>query len=163
MGVVVTVQLQLVLCLPRDALSVSLVRRILDSSLAHLGVTPSCREDVGLAVSEACANVIRHAAHGDAYDVTVRLDPDALVIEIADTGPGLDADPGSAGITDWTGEAGRGLHIIRAVTDSMELLPRSPRGLILRLSKTIAWQPDAAGLRRETAARTSDPSLSDAL
>jgi anti-sigma regulatory factor (Ser/Thr protein kinase) len=47
-----------------------------------------CREEIALAVTEACTNVVAHARSSDRYDVTVRTTDGLCVIEAADTGPG---------------------------------------------------------------------------
>ena len=47
--------------LPVDAQSVPLVRGLLRQALQHLGVVSDGIDDVLLALTEACANVVRHA------------------------------------------------------------------------------------------------------
>jgi len=61
------VELKMVLYLPRDAASVPVSRQVLDGCLETLGVTPDTRTDIALALFEACANVIQHAAPADEY------------------------------------------------------------------------------------------------
>jgi anti-sigma regulatory factor (Ser/Thr protein kinase) len=63
------VQIKMVLFLPRDAASVPVSRQVLDRCLETLGVAPDTRNDIALALSEACANVILHAGPGDEYEV----------------------------------------------------------------------------------------------
>ena len=45
--------------LPRDVVTVPLVRTICRDAMNRLGVTPDCQGDVALALTEACANVAR--------------------------------------------------------------------------------------------------------
>ncbi len=66
-------EVQIVLCLPRDAATANLSRQVLDASLEVLGVATDTRADVSLALSEACANVIMHASDSDEYEVRVRV------------------------------------------------------------------------------------------
>ena len=54
-------EVKVVLYLPRDAASVPVSRQVLDGCLQTLGVTPDTRADIASALSEACANVIKHA------------------------------------------------------------------------------------------------------
>jgi anti-sigma regulatory factor (Ser/Thr protein kinase) len=62
------------------------------------------------------------------------------VIEVADTGIGLDLDRIPTGRPAPTAESGRGLHVIRACTDGMELRARRPHGLTVRMVKVLAWK-----------------------
>lgn len=137
----------LVLRLPRDATSVPLTRRILDTALASLGVTEDCRADVRLALSEACTNVIRHAEPSQNYQVQVGFDEKSCIIEVTDDGPGIDdaaslelADP--APIPSPLDESGRGLRIIALVADEVEVRRRRPKGTLLRFVKRLSWIQD---------------------
>ena len=49
------------LVFPRESLSVPVMRRVLGDTLTRLGVDESCINDLLLAVTEACTNVLRHA------------------------------------------------------------------------------------------------------
>lgn len=62
-------KIELALCLPRDVETVALVRDVSIDALARLGITPGCLEDVRLALSEACTNVIEHSGAEDEYEV----------------------------------------------------------------------------------------------
>jgi serine/threonine-protein kinase RsbW len=53
------------LALPRDELSIPVVRRILDRSMEVLGVEPEDRSDITLAITDCCTNVLDHAQAGD--------------------------------------------------------------------------------------------------
>jgi serine/threonine-protein kinase RsbW len=140
-------QVRLALSLPReDTAVVAVVRRIVDTALAALGVTQECRGDIALALTESCANAVSHAKVGDDYHVTVSTHADRCVIEVADTGIGLDLDRIPAEPPEPTAVSGRGLHIIRACTDEMELRAVRPHGLAIRMVKMLAW--DRTHLRR---------------
>ena len=60
-------EIRFTLQLPRDALSVPVVRRVLNSSMRTLGVAEDCLTDIEIALTEACTNVLDHAAAGDEY------------------------------------------------------------------------------------------------
>ncbi|MFD0854750.1 ATP-binding protein, partial [Actinomadura adrarensis] len=49
------------LALPREALSIPVIRRVLGEALRGLGVSEDCVADILVATSEACTNVIQHA------------------------------------------------------------------------------------------------------
>jgi serine/threonine-protein kinase RsbW len=110
-----------------------------DGVLSEAGVDAECRDDLQLAVAEACANVVGHAGGGD-FDVRLTIGDGRCVVEVADCGPGLGTrSPSELALPeDREAEAGRGLAIIRAVTDGLELQPRDPHGLTVRLTKILA-------------------------
>jgi serine/threonine-protein kinase RsbW len=146
------VHVRLTLHLPRDPGTVAMIRRVLDSALALLAVAEDCRDDITLALSEACTNAINHAQVGDAYDVVVAVHADVCVFEVIDTGVGLRPDHLDRGsLPDLVSEHGRGLVVIRTCTDSLELRPVHPHGLAVRMSKTLTRsrrRRRAAGGRR---------------
>lgn len=154
------VEIKMVLYLPRDAVSVPVSRQVLDSCLETLGVIPNTRADIALALSEACANVIQHAGRGEEYEVQVSAKNRRCVIEVVNAGsqdgdPGLDGrgfdeeqsdgfalvdDPVSA-----IGEHGRGLKIIDAVADNLQLTGNRRQGTTVHFEKTLEWLPGATG------------------
>jgi serine/threonine-protein kinase RsbW len=148
------VEIKLVLWLPRDAVSVPVSRQVLDSCLETLGVTPDTRADIALALSEACANVVLHAGAGEEYEVQVSTRDRRCVIEVVNTG-GRDGEPAPASVVGAfladdpvpvTAEHGRGLQIIDAVADNLELTSTGRRGTTVHFEKKLEWLPGAAGL-----------------
>ncbi len=82
--------------LKRDLASVPLARRILLGTMESAGVDPQISYDLGVALTEACANAVEHAAGGrvdDGFQVTASIEGDRLRIEVTDSGPGLPAAP----------------------------------------------------------------------
>jgi serine/threonine-protein kinase RsbW len=163
-------EIKMVLFLPRDSLSVPVSRQVLDSCLATLGVTPDTRADIALALSEACANVIRHAGPGEEYEVQVSAKDRRCTIEVVnagsrDGGPGLDGGTAAVRYRDGRGSAeeqpdgfaladdpvsairehGRGLKIIDAVADNLQLTGNQRHGTTVHFEKTLEWLPGAAG------------------
>ncbi|MEU6783737.1 ATP-binding protein [Nonomuraea angiospora] len=130
--------------LPRDAASVPLIRQMLDGTLRSLGVDPQIRDDIELMLTEACSNVIRHAAASDDYTVSTSILDDRCVIRVVDNGDGFDAnkiidpDPGA--------EHGRGLLIMRALADDIRFVNRHEHGAVVCLEKRLRYAPGAAGL-----------------
>jgi len=146
-------EFKMVLFLPRDAVSVPVCRQVLDSCLATLGVTLDTRADIALALSEACANVIQHAGPGEEYEVRVITVNRQCTIEVVNTGspdglPGEEGPDGFALTTDpvpVTAEHGRGLKIIDAVVDNLQLSSNERKGTVVHFEKTLEWLPGAAG------------------
>jgi serine/threonine-protein kinase RsbW len=128
-------EVTLTLSLPRERQTVTLTRRVLDAALALFSVSKECRSDIELAVGEACANAVEHAAVGAEYRVTVSIHEDRCVIDVVDDGIGVEtAETPEVGPDD---EAGRGLRIIRALADVVELRRGNPRGVALRIVKRL--------------------------
>ena len=104
------------LTLPARPENVAVVRHVLGALSDVLGLPPVVSDDLRLAVTEACTNVVRHA-YGDGdgnIDVVVRPKGDALEVIVADTGGGQGPSGDTAG-------PGLGLPLIAAVTDSFEI------------------------------------------
>jgi len=146
-------EIQMALYLPRDAVSVPVTRHVLDRCMETLGVTSDARADIALALSEACANVIQHAARGAEYEVRVGVRNCQCVIEVVSAGSrggghGGEQLAGLAvvnGPVPATAEHGRGLKIIDAVADNVQLRPNERRGATVHFEKTLDWLPDAPG------------------
>jgi serine/threonine-protein kinase RsbW len=152
------VEVNVGLLLPRDVASVPVTRQVLDSCLERLGVMPETRADIALALSEACANVIRHAGPGEEYEVIATTRDGRCVIEVVDTGhhdgAKLTPEDQSAVISeqDTSGhgtsehgmsEHGRGLKIIDAVTDELSLTGTDRAGTTVHFEKVLNWIPGA--------------------
>ncbi|GIH29576.1 hypothetical protein Aph01nite_78860 [Acrocarpospora phusangensis] len=129
------------LALPRDAIGIPMVRRVLGDALRSLGVTEECVSDLLLATSEACANAVRHGGPATRYQVQAAIDDWRCELRIMDRGRGLTAIPQQypAGET----ENGRGIMIMQSVVDeiSFDITPGS--GTTVRLSKELDWDEDA--------------------
>lgn len=132
-------KLSLVLCLPRDAETVRVTRSVLDASLAALQVSADIRGDIILALGEACANVIEHADTSDEYEVRVQLTNSRCVVEVVDTGRGFDSASLHQARTEQlaTAEHGRGLQIIDALAENLQITSRPLEGAMIRFEKPL--------------------------
>ena len=86
--------------------------------------------DLKLALTEACSNSVRHAyrdGREGIVEIVYDLQPDRLVIEVSDDGPGFDYVE-SEGEDRGLSEGGLGLAIIRSLSDEFELGGRQPEG-----------------------------------
>lgn len=127
------------LTIPAKAEYITLVRLAL-SGLA--GLRPFSEEvlgDLKLAVTEACTNSVRHG-YGDGegqVEIVYELRADRLVVEVADDGPGFDAE-GARPLEENLAEGGLGIAIIKAVSDEFESGRRAEgRGSRLRFAKLL--------------------------
>jgi serine/threonine-protein kinase RsbW len=130
-------EIRLTLSLPRDRSTVPLTRRVLDAALGVFAVTRDCRDDIGLAVGEACANAVQHADLGADYQVTVTIHEDRCVIDVVDEGIGMDATTDADAHAAIDAESGRGLRIIHALADMVEFRRHQPHGVALRIVKML--------------------------
>lgn len=130
------VNIEISLALPRDGESVSAVRRIVSSAMAEIGVERSCAADVELALTEGCANVVRHATSTDRYHVVFELDQTAAKVTIADSGEGFTVN-GQQRMAGALAEGGRGLALMRMLMDEADFRVQEGRGTEVLLTKRI--------------------------
>ncbi len=133
--------LRLRLVLPSEARSVPLARRVLRHALAVLEVVPSCIEDIELAISEACTNVLDHAGQHDEYTLLAGVDGDYCVVEVCDEGAGFDvpSETPEGTTTEPLAERGRGIQVMRALVDQLDFAIREDHGAAVRLRKRLIY------------------------
>ena len=136
-------ELKLTLALPRDHYSVPVARRVLKSSLTALGVVPEVVEDIELALTEACTNVLDHAQESDEYEVSAGIDGTACVIEVIDRGGGFDGSTKGLMDAEPSAEDGRGIQLMRALVDEVTFTSRPAVGTVVHLEKELAWEQHA--------------------
>lgn len=146
-------QLDVRLELPRQARSVPVAREVAGSLLAGADAPADAIDDVTLALGEACANAVLHAAGVDSYSVRVAVDGRGCAIDVEDLGPsvpsvadrnGSVAGEDSVGRDEVAAETGRGLEIMRALVDDLRL-ERAERAMRVHLVKRwdhVAAPPD---------------------
>jgi anti-sigma regulatory factor (Ser/Thr protein kinase) len=106
--------------LPIDAQSVPLVRGLLRQALQHLGVVAGGIDEILLALTEACANVVQHAGAREEYQVDVTIDDHVCRISVTDDGDGFDLAAVSAEPQRSPLDGGRGLLLMRALVDELD-------------------------------------------
>lgn len=129
------IRLQMSLDLPRDSARITQTRHALAAALS--GVAEDCRADILLALTEACANVINHAELATLYHIDVAVDAERCVIEVTDDGGGF--DPSDLPVPQDLDDSGRGLHIVAAVVDGLDVVSVTGAGTHLRFTKLLTW------------------------
>ncbi|HUN38286.1 MAG TPA: ATP-binding protein [Trebonia sp.] len=121
----------------RDRTSVSAMRQVLGDTLRRLGVDEDSVADILLAASEACTNVIQHAARsvGD-YTVTTTVESARCRVEIIDSGQ-VRRVPARQRVAAMS-ESGRGFEVMRACVDDVRLRSSPGRGTIVTLDKVLS-------------------------
>jgi serine/threonine-protein kinase RsbW len=123
------------LTLPSRRENIAVIRHVLGAFAEALRLPPGLVEDMRLAVTEACTNVVRHAyddpGHGT-IDVVIRPAGDRLELIVTDQGSGMGPSADIAG-------PGLGLPMIAALADDLEIEPGPGRGS--RLSMSFRCRP----------------------
>jgi serine/threonine-protein kinase RsbW len=136
------------LIVPSDPRVVAEIRRRFETFVRGARFSPQEVEDLKIAVSEACANAIRHGSpHGphNQFRFSTSLVGDQLTIEIADEGHGF--TPRSASLPppgEFQG-GGRGIFLMQRFCDSLEV-EREAGGTVVRLRKRLPEGRRSAGL-----------------
>jgi serine/threonine-protein kinase RsbW len=123
--------------LPREVDSVPAVRRLLRCALAALHVDRQSGADLEIALTEACANVVKHADGADKFEVRFDVDDDHCAIDVLDNGTGFDAAT-DAGSPAAGSEHGRGLFLIRALSDHVRMHSAPRSGSLIHFEKSFA-------------------------
>jgi serine/threonine-protein kinase RsbW len=128
------------LTIPAKAEYITLGRLALTAIARVRPLSDETLSDLKLALTEACTNSVRHAYdHGreGKVEIVYQLEPDRLVVEVADEGQGFEpAEPTGDGNGDLN-EGGLGIAIIRAVADEVEIGEGASGGSRLRFVKFL--------------------------
>jgi serine/threonine-protein kinase RsbW len=125
--------------LPRDRASVPIVRRVCRSALRDLGVSEGCIDDIVLALTEACTNVLKHAKGGSGeYQVDFEIDESQCNVSVADAGVGFEYGSSRHQAPYPVAESGRGLHLMSVLVDDLKFMSKpGVDGTVVHLSKAL--------------------------
>jgi serine/threonine-protein kinase RsbW len=107
------------LTLPARPENVSVIRHVLGAFAEALRLPDELVEDLRLAVTEACTNVVRHAyppEHTGPVEISILPLEEQVTVIVSDHGRGIGTS------SDTTGP-GLGLPLIAAIADEVELQP----------------------------------------
>jgi serine/threonine-protein kinase RsbW len=120
----------------RESMSVPAMRQVLGDTLRRLGVNEDSVADILLAASEACTNVIRHAARSvGEYTVAMTVDGARCRVEVIHSGEVCRRPPRQRVAA--TSETGRGFEVMRACMDDVRLRSAPGHGTIVTLDKLL--------------------------
>jgi serine/threonine-protein kinase RsbW len=126
------------LTLPARPENVAVVRHVLGAFAESMRLPDELIEDLRLAVTEACTNVVRHAYPDGvpgAVEISVEPEPDQVRIVVADYGRGI-------GTSSDTSGPGLGLPLIAAIASTVDL--QSSPGAGSRVTMTFARRSPGA-------------------
>lgn len=126
---------------PVDARSVPAVRGLLRQALAVFRVNHGRVDEIVLAVTEACANVLQHAGEHAEYLVDVAIDEQVCRISVVDQGGGFDVAQVSAEPPRDPLDGGRGLLLMRALVDRLDFRADEDGGHRVILEKRLVDEP----------------------
>lgn len=120
------------LSLPTESRYVGMMRNVASSVMTDVGAPEDATTDVQLAVTEACANAVRHSDVGE-YVVHLAVDDHTCEVEVVDLGGGFDAGANRHPVGPEV-ENGRGLFLMQALVDDLQFI-RDSDGTHVRLTK----------------------------
>jgi serine/threonine-protein kinase RsbW len=106
---------------------------------SRVGFDIEAIEDIKVAVSEACTNIICHA-HEDpnfSYEVSVEPDDAGISILISDKGVGFGLNEYKEPVPGETKESGLGIFIIKALMDEVDIHSEIGSGTDIRMTKYL--------------------------
>jgi serine/threonine-protein kinase RsbW len=128
------------LTLPARPENVAVVRHVLGAFAEALQLPDTVVEDMRLAVTEACTNVVRHAYPGSdpgPIDVVISPNDEGMEIIVSDEGRGMGPSPDKQG-------PGLGLPLIAALAHSVEIERAPETGSRLAMSFRRGSRREAA-------------------
>lgn len=141
--------------------SVALVRAGLNGLGSQLAFEPELLDDLQMAASEACNNVVMHAYHGEpgALDVRVTATHDGVELLVRDHGDGaaFPDDGEDEDEDDFEGEPKLGMALIRALADDTEFehIPGEGTEVRMHFAREIAAVDNGTIERTPTRSRES--------
>lgn len=133
--------------LPVDSDSVPFVRGLCRQALEHRGVQQAVIDEIALALTEACADVVQHAGEHGRYEVAVAIDDRLCRISVVDDGEGFDPAELSARDEGSPRDDGRGLLLMQALVDRLDFRHEPDGRHRVTLEKRLAPHPEHPPLR----------------
>ena len=127
--------------LPVDTGSVPFIRGLCRQALVHLRIERSVIDEIALALTEACANVVQHAGGQAAYEVEVAIDDRLCQISVVDGGNGFAFESLPALDERSPLDDGRGLLLMQALVDRLDFRHESDGRHRVTLEKRLAPNP----------------------
>lgn len=125
--------------LPRQRRAVAVLRHAVTSLCREIGVVEEDIQNLALALSEACNNVVAHAHDDDSFRVEFTLvDLTARVVVTNAATPFSSAEFEQEGDADPWSESGRGLLIMRTLVDEARFSPSDEGGTLVELERQVS-------------------------
>lgn len=122
--------------LPTNPEYVSVARLTVSAISNTIGFNVEEIEDIKIALSEACANAIRHSQK-DTFSLHFDLEPGKLTIQVSDQGVGFDTNEVKEPVIEEMKENGLGFFIIESLMDEVTIDSEVGKGTTIRMSKFL--------------------------
>src|SRR4051812_12603919 len=132
-----SLSVHLVLRLPRHPRTIAFVRDFARDALVLVAAVDEAVKDISVALSEACANAVEHATGAVEYEVTLDVNADRFTALITDQGQGLTDEVVSMMMPGPGESRGRGLPLMRALTDEATFTVQPGVGTTVQLIKLL--------------------------
>lgn len=140
--------MEMTVTLPRETGSVPVMRHLAGQTMDALGVVRSDVDDVQLAITEACANVVAHAVDTDTYEVKVDLGSHRCTITVVDRGTGFDSSTVVDDVHEHA-ERGRGLRLMQTLMDATAFESVPLAGSVVHMVKELHYDESHPLHRRD--------------
>lgn len=145
------------LTVPTQHAYVRTTRRAIAGYFDDAGLPERLRDDLVLAIGEACTNVVQHAfPDGEGtFRLVLDLRPEEIVVEVSDAGVGFEPFEQTIAPRGRLAVSGRGIEIMRRLVGAVEVeSPTRDGGTRIRLRQSlpasggnpIALSPTSVGL-----------------
>jgi serine/threonine-protein kinase RsbW len=125
--------------LPREVDSIPAVRRLVRCALTILHADRQSGTDLEIALTEACANVVMHATGADQFEVRLDVADGRCAIDVLDNGRGFDPAGAQGNMSPAAeSERGRGLFLIKALSDNVRMHSAPCSGSLIHFEKSFA-------------------------
>lgn len=112
------------------------IRMAVSSVASNLGFDVEAIDDIKVAVSEACTNVVKHGKQCESiYEVSCEISENGIIISVVDTVGGYDIDSYTPPNLSQPKENGLGLLIIEALMDEVLVTSKIGIGTEIRMTK----------------------------
>jgi serine/threonine-protein kinase RsbW len=127
---------------PGKAEYVGTIRLAVSSIANRIGFDIEAIEDIKVAVSEACSNIVCHSNIREEYlyQVVCVVDEEKLEISVEDEGAGFDLQDYEEPVLEDPKESGLGVFIIRALMDEVSVRSELGAGTHIKMVKYV--KPD---------------------
>jgi len=128
--------------------TLALIRRVLAACVQHLNLGAALLNDIKLATTEACTNVIKHAYKFNermSFDLEITTSEEVFVVDVYYHDP--DFVPANIPVPDLNEirEGGLGVFIIRNIMDHVDYITESDSGRVRLQMVKILKQQDRSG------------------
>ena len=146
-------RITLTLSLPRDEQTIPVARHIASNAIEEVGVTSESVNDIAVALTEACTNVLNHTGPGEEFEISLDVDEESCTIHVVDKGHGFESASLGLEHADVSAEQGRGIELMRALVDQVRFISKPQDGTVVHLEKTLEFDEGSLVRRPDQTAR----------